>query len=121
MQRRCRAFGNTCKYHEEKQTDVAIAVQMVGDALLGKVDRLVLLTADSDQIPAAKFLQTLPGIELSLMYLPDRMSHARDLGNQIADRAEITSGRLGTCVLPRTVRDKNGRAVAFRPALYDVA
>jgi uncharacterized LabA/DUF88 family protein len=119
VDRKCRAFGNTCAFHEEKQTDVGIAVKMVTDALLGKVDRLVLLTADSDQIPTAKFLNTLPNIALTLIYPPKRGPLARELGKQILDRDELTAGRLGTCVFPRTVKDGQGKAVAFRPALYE--
>jgi hypothetical protein len=119
VERKCRAFGNTCAFHEEKQTDVGIAVKMVTDALLRKVDRLVLLTADSDQIPTAKFLNKLPNIALTLIYPPNRGPMARDLGKQIPDRHELTAGRLETCVFPRTVKDRKGKAVAFRPALYE--
>ena len=119
VDRKCKAFGNTCGFHEEKQTDVGIAVKMVTDAMSGAVDRLILITADSDQIPTAKFIQALPGVALTLMYPPNRGSQARDLGNNIPDKHEITAGRLGTCVFPRTVKDPRGKAVAFRPALYE--
>jgi uncharacterized LabA/DUF88 family protein len=119
VDRKCRAYGNTCPFHEEKQTDVGIAVKMVTDAMSGGVDRLVLLTADSDQIPTARFIGSLPKTELTLMFPPNRGSQARDLGNHIPDRHEITPGRLGTCVFPRTVVDKRGKPVAFRPAIYE--
>jgi uncharacterized LabA/DUF88 family protein len=120
VDRRCRAFGKVCAFHEEKQTDVGIAVKMVTDAMAGKVDRLVLLTADSDQIPTAKFIKSLPKVSLTLIYPPNRGSHARELGNHIPDRYELTAGRLGTCIFPRTVKDASGKAVAFRPAAYDL-
>ena len=119
VDRKCRTFGNTCAFHEEKQTDVGIAVKMVADALLGKVDRLILLTADSDQVPTAKFINTLPGIALTLIYPPNRGTLARHLGKEIQDRRELTAGRLETCVFPRTVKDGKGKSVAFRPALYE--
>lgn len=119
VDRKCKAFGNTCSFHEEKQTDVGIAVKMVSDAMSGRADRLILLTADSDQIPTAKFIRSLSTTSLTLMYPPNRGSQSRDLGNHIPDRHEITPGRLGTCVFPRTVKDAQGKAVAFRPALYE--
>jgi uncharacterized LabA/DUF88 family protein len=121
VDRRCRAFGKVCPFHKEKQTDVGIAVKMVTDAMAGKVDRLILLTADSDQIPTAKFIKSLPGVSLTLIYPPNRGSHARDLGNHIPDRHELKPGRLQTCIFPRTVMNQRGKAVAFRPALYDAS
>ena len=91
---------------------------MVSDALRGDVNRVILLTADSDQIPAVKFLSTLQTVKVTLIYPPGRASHARDLGDQVPDRRELTVGRLLTCLLPRTVYDEGGRAVAFMPAVY---
>jgi uncharacterized LabA/DUF88 family protein len=120
VDRRCRAFGKICPFHEEKQTDVGIAVKMVTDAMSARVDRLILLTADSDQIPTAKFIKSLPGVSLTLVYPPNRGSYARDLGAHIPDRHELSAGRLGTCIFPRTVKNASGKAVAFRPAVYDM-
>jgi len=77
VDRKCKAFGNTCAFHEEKQTDVGIAVKMVSDAMSGRVDRLILLTADSDQIPTAKFIRSLSTTSLTLMYPPNRGSQSR--------------------------------------------
>jgi uncharacterized LabA/DUF88 family protein len=115
----CREFDRYCNFHEEKQTDVAIAVKLVADALSGDVSRQILMTADSDQIPAAKLVSGLPDVKLSLVFPPGRAKEARDLGNIITDRIELTAGRLGTAQLPRTVHDAQGKAVAFRPAIYD--
>jgi uncharacterized LabA/DUF88 family protein len=117
-QKHCRDHARYCSFHEEKQTDVAIAVKIVSDALSGNVDRVILLTADSDQIPTARFISALPNVGISLVYPPGRQSTARDLGNAIPDRTELTAGRLATCVLPRTVLDANGHAVAHMPAAY---
>jgi uncharacterized LabA/DUF88 family protein len=114
----CPQFGHQCKFREEKQTDVAIAVKLVSDALSGEVDRAILVTADSDQIPAARLVKSLPGVTLSLVFPPNRASHARELGAIIPDRRELTEGRLRNCPLPRTVFDSNGKPVAHMPALY---
>lgn len=116
--KRCRLYERNCKFHEEKQTDVAISVKIVADALSGAVDRVILLTADSDQIPTAKFIASLPNVSITLVYPPGRGKEARDLGNVIPDRTELTPGRLGTALLPNTVTDRTGKAVAFMPARY---
>jgi uncharacterized LabA/DUF88 family protein len=113
----CFETGRNCKFYEEKQTDVAIAVSLVSDALLGNFSRAILVTADSDQIPAAKFVRAL-GFEVSLFYPPNRASLARELGQIVTNRSEITSGRLGTCIMPQSVKDASGRPVAFMPSLY---
>jgi uncharacterized LabA/DUF88 family protein len=114
----CVTFDRNCKFYEEKQTDVGISVQMVSDALLGRCDRAILITADSDQIPTAQFISALDRPKLTLYFPPNRAQQARDLGNIIPDRRELTVGQLRTCRLPRTVYDGSGKAVAHMPALY---
>ena len=114
----CPEFSHRCRFREEKQTDVAIAVKLVSDALSGAVERAILVTADSDQIPAARFVSALPNVALSLVFPPNRASHARELGALIPDRRELTEGRLRNCPLPRTVFDATGKLVAQMPALY---
>lgn len=113
----CYKHDRTCPFREEKQTDVAIGIEMVRDAMAGNAERLVLVTADSDQVPTAKMINGL-GVPLSLIFPPGRAGEARDLGNLIPDRKELTLGQLLTCPLPRTVYNSVGKAVAFMPALY---
>src|SRR3989339_1276121 len=43
--------------HEEKQTDVNIAVYLIRGALLDEFDTAVLVTADSDLVPAIRALK----------------------------------------------------------------
>lgn len=116
----CSAHDRFCAFREEKQTDVGIAVEIVKDALSGQVDRVVLVTADSDQIPTARLIASLPHISMTLCTPPNRMQEARDLGNLISDRRELTVGHLLTCRLPRDVRDNAGNVVASCPAFYEI-
>lgn len=116
--RKCFKQDRTCPFREEKQTDVNIAIHMTRDALSGKFQRLVLITADSDQVPTAKLINEIDGVRLSLIYPPGRGPEARDLGNHIPDRKELTVGQMLTCQLPRTVYDSQGKPVAFMPAHY---
>lgn len=116
--RLCYKERRSCPFREEKQTDVSIAIEMVKDALTGAASRLVLVTADSDQVATAKMIAGIEGVSLTLLFPPGRAQEARDLGNQIPDRKELSVGQLLTCPLPRTVRDAAGNAVAFMPAAY---
>ena len=114
----CNEYGRNCPFYEEKQTDVSIAISIVADALNDRFDRALLITADSDQLPVAKFFASVPHKKLSLAFPPGRASQARELGAHIQDRREITEGRLANCLLPRTVLDHAGKPVAWMPALY---
>ena len=116
--RLCLTQNRECRFYEEKQTDVGIAIKMVSDAMVGKFDRAILITADSDQIPTARFIAEMPERRLSLLFPPGRASHARELGSVVPDRRELTVGQMRTCLLPRTVKDQSGKAVAHMPAIY---
>ena len=114
----CYTQSRSCAFREEKQTDVAIGIQMVRDAISGEVHRQILITADSDQIPTAKMLAEIGSVATTLFFPPGRAHDARHLGDHFVDRKEITPGRLLTCELPRSVRDLNGKVVATMPAIY---
>lgn len=80
--RHCPINKIKCPDREEKQTDVAIGVQMVSDALLGKFSRAVLVTADTDQIPTVKTIKNLrPDVKMVLAAPPNRLATARELGD----------------------------------------
>jgi 6-hydroxy-3-succinoylpyridine 3-monooxygenase len=55
---------------EEKKTDVNIAVHMIDDAINGRVDRIVIVSGDSDLEPAAAWIRKrYPKIKMTV-YLP---------------------------------------------------
>jgi 6-hydroxy-3-succinoylpyridine 3-monooxygenase len=57
---------------EEKRTDVAIGVQLVDDAYRDIADRFVLVSGDSDLVPAVRLLkQRFPDKEV-IVYVPTR-------------------------------------------------
>jgi uncharacterized LabA/DUF88 family protein len=115
----CSEKKGFCSRYEEKQTDVAIAVRIIGDALDNEFDRAVLITADSDQIPLVQFVRTrFPKKRITLAAPPGRAKDARKLGELVHERQPITDGRLSTCLLPRDVLDTKGKKVASRPAQY---
>ena len=113
----CEKEQKNCHFREEKQTDVGIAVKMISDALAGNADRMIIVTADSDQIPTAKAINAIDGPKLSLAFPPGRAQEARELGALIPDRIELHVERLLECRLPRSVI-KSGAVVATMPALY---
>lgn len=113
----CERHERNCPFREEKQTDVGLAVKMLTDAVGRKANRLILVTADSDQIPTARAIRAVEGVRLTLAFPPGRSKEARELGELIPDRLELTVERLRECKLPRSV-EVDGKVVAVMPAVY---
>jgi uncharacterized LabA/DUF88 family protein len=112
--RRCHSCGARWIGHEEKETDVQIAVHMVADALKGNVDRLIAITADTDLGPAIRMIaSSTPKCEVFVAAPPRRFGKCRSL----KPRLELTPGRLAKCLLPEEVQRADGRMVK-RPPSY---
>jgi hypothetical protein len=87
--RRCNECGARWIAHEEKETDVHIAARVVVDACEDRFDRAILITADSDLVPAITIVKArFPRKEIFVAAPPKRMSAARGL----QPRLEITQG-----------------------------
>lgn len=66
---KCHKCLATYKSHEEKQTDVNIAVQIVADAAADKFDRAIIISADTDLIPAITTVHKLtPEKEIGVLF-----------------------------------------------------
>lgn len=75
---------------EEKITDVNIATQILGDCYLKKVDRVVLVTADSDLLPPLRFLlDEIKSVKVKLIFPPNNFSS--DLFNFMKERRQKVS------------------------------
>lgn len=119
VQKQCTIFERACPRYEEKQTDVAISTTIMADAIKNRLDRAILITADSDQVPLARRMSELfPNVAMTLSAPPGRQHQARELGDVIQDRVPLTLGRLHAHRLPRDVLDGQGRKVATMPAIY---
>ena len=110
----CFTCGASWRSHEEKQTDVRMAVDMVADALEGKLDVAAVVTADSDLRPAVEKVRSTNGKRILVIAPPGRFSRARDLRHNVA----ITPGRIHRHLLPQGITVE-GRVVATRPSQYD--
>jgi uncharacterized LabA/DUF88 family protein len=118
VKKHCRKFDQFCKFDQEKQTDVNLAVEILSDCYDSKIDRILLVTADSDHVPLLKRLrQRFPAIKIFLIAPPRRLGEARELGSMAHNRFELTAGRLREHLLPRTIKSGH-RIVATCPASY---
>jgi uncharacterized LabA/DUF88 family protein len=116
----CKGYERYCKFSEEKRTDVALASTYLVDAMSGLAERIIIVTADSDQIPCVTAVQVhCPLVSIELAPPPGRAAQARELASIFTKKPkEISEGRLAGCLFPRNVTNDAGRVVARCPAAY---
>ena len=115
----CEKFGRRCSFFEEKKTDVALATDMLSDCYERAIERTLLFSADSDQVPAVEHIRRrFPRNKIHMIAPPGRLSQARELSAACTSFAELSAGRLRQCALPHDVRDGRGRLVAACPSRY---
>lgn len=85
---RCRYPGRRVyKIPEEKKTDVNIAVHMLDDAYRGCCERIVLVSGDSDLVPAINIIKDRqPHIEV-IVYIPSKHPN-RGAARELRDSAD---------------------------------
>jgi uncharacterized LabA/DUF88 family protein len=103
--------------HTEKQTDVNIAVRMVALAHENKFDKLILVTADSDQVPALKLIRTLHP-EKTLASLVPIGRGSNEIYKVCHINYQMTEQHLKDCQLPDIVEWKSQGIRIARPAHY---
>ena len=111
----CHKCNQIFTSHEEKQSDVNIALQMISDAVEDKYDRAVIISADSDLLPVIKTIQYhRPEKEIGVM-LPIGLS-SFDLRQNVAFRFKMKESLLKNCQFPDEINI--GGAIIKRPATW---
>lgn len=67
------------KKHEEKETDVAIAIKLFELFYLDKCDICVIVTGDTDLVPAVKTCQIHFPLKKIIFFIPYNRSHNKEL------------------------------------------
>jgi uncharacterized LabA/DUF88 family protein len=117
-QRRCFKCKTSWTAHEEKESDVNIAVQMIESAVAGEFDQAFLVTGDSDLKAPLRFLRThFPRKRLKVIAPPGRR-HSKELWGLATDHAAVKTQHLARSLLPKTTTIA-GEIVAIRPTSYD--
>jgi len=109
---RCHVCGSRYTAREEKQTDVNIAVHLLSDAMNDEFDRAVIISGDTDLIPAIEAVhRDAPDKEIGVMF-PLRRFH--DTLKKTADFSVTMKERmLDECQFPGEV--KVGGTIIERP------
>jgi uncharacterized LabA/DUF88 family protein len=117
---RCHGCKATWKSREEKETDVHFALTFLEDAIDGVFDRAIIVSADSDYVPAVRRVRArLPGREVFLAAPPGRFGDAHELRKVCTSAIAMTPGRLAKCLLPEQIVDATGKVLVARPPQYD--
>ncbi|MBN2320988.1 MAG: NYN domain-containing protein [Acidobacteria bacterium] len=98
----CHLCHQRFRTHKEKRTDVNIAVRVVADAVKDLYDRAVLVTADSDLIPAIQTVHELaPAKQIGVMIPIGRNSY--DLKNTADFIKKMPQAKLKHACFPQSL------------------
>jgi uncharacterized LabA/DUF88 family protein len=117
------AYCSKCHHkwigHEEKQSDVNIALWMFREAYRSSYDEAFLVSQDSDLAPALELIKEMPKVRrIKLIGTPAR-PHSKELAHSATKLVKITIRHLEKSLLPEEILDAKGKLVAKRPAKYD--
>jgi uncharacterized LabA/DUF88 family protein len=115
----CRNCKATWTGHEEKESDVNLALQLLDDCYRDLIDVAYIITTDSDLTPAAALVRTrFPGMDLVTVSCLGR-SHSKEILKVCQRKANISEQLLERCLMPEEILDEQGNTIAVRPKEYD--
>ena len=105
--------------YEEKRTDVNIALWMLHDAQMGLCDRIVLVSGDSDLVPAVSMIKNqFPDKEV-VVYIPARNA-IREAAVELRSAADknrtLPLQLLAKAQFPARIADGAGRVICKPPS-----
>ncbi|MUL38233.1 NYN domain-containing protein [Gloeocapsopsis dulcis] len=111
----CKYQGNKLyKVPEEKGTDVNIALQMLDDAYQSACDRMILVSGDSDLVPAVKLVKKRhPKIQITV-YIPanhPKRGAAKELRNVADKHKTLPSALLSKAQFPQSLIGISGKTI----------
>jgi len=112
----CDYCGKSNLHPQEKKTDVNIATRLICDGLADIYDTAILVTADSDLIPAIQAIKKLkPNKRIIVAFPPNRYS--KELEDATHAKITIWEPMLRKNGLPAIIK-RNGLADVVRPEKY---
>lgn len=116
---RCKTCGAVWPRHEEKESDVNLAVYIVREAYEKKYDSAFIVTQDSDLEPAVKLTEAVrPGF-LRLL-TPPGIFPSREISRAVLGRvSQIKQIHLEHSLMNAEYCDDSGAVVVQRPAAYN--
>lgn len=117
--RACKKCGNTWKAHEEKETDVRIALAVIEDGYDNLYDRALIVSGDSDLVPVIQKARARFVDKTYYVAVPPRQYAAsRDIRSTGHGYFELRPARLARCLFDENVTNNDGEVIAVRPDEY---
>jgi hypothetical protein len=119
--RTCKSCGAQWVQHEEKETDVNIALWLLREAYRDSFDQAFILSRDSDLTPAVRMVLGEFSNKRIKMISPPNAGHSKEIG-QLVGRHNLVSVKelhLERSLLPATIADPNNVVIVQRPPTYD--
>ncbi|EJW21397.1 hypothetical protein IMCC14465_11930 [alpha proteobacterium IMCC14465] len=112
---KCKICEKEFSKHEEKETDVNIAVHMIDAAHSDEVDYFILISGDTDLSPAIKFIkENYPDKIIKIIAPPRRAnSEMRRIGDRFR---ELRAHHLADNLFPEEIQTAKGMII--RPDKY---
>ena len=115
-QRNCRECNVSWIGHEEKETDVNIAIWMLNEAYKDTFDTAFLISRDSDLVPAVKMIKSnFPNKKIKII-APSNNKHSKDLAKAADYTSTISYNNIETSLLPDIISYK--KITAIMPIEY---
>jgi len=111
--------GHVWLRHEEKQSDVALAVRMIEDAYEGEIGTFYMLSCDTDHMPTLRMFQkkfASKGKRLVCVAPPSRSMPTEMQGHSNAS-ITLKPANIKACLLPAMLVARDGSKIR-RPADY---
>ena len=104
--------------HEEKESDVNLALYLLRDAYEDRYDIAYVISSDSDLVPAMRMVrEIMPQKRIITVAAPQR-GHAQSALSLGLEKRKININQLRRCLFPHEVKDAAGLVVARCPDKY---
>jgi uncharacterized LabA/DUF88 family protein len=116
--RKCPSCHHRWQGHEEKETDVNIALYLLNEAYKNTYDAALIISRDSDLKPAmAMVRQEFPDKQL-IVVAPPHLGHSVDLLSAASSKKKITKSQIEKSLFPESILGRDGEVIATRPEKY---
>jgi uncharacterized LabA/DUF88 family protein len=116
--RKCPSCTHRWIGHEEKETDVNIALFLLDSAYQNLFDHALVITNDSDLAPAIQITRKRFPEKRITTIAPPNYYHSNELIKVSSDKARIRPEHLERCLLPSIVTDASRLISVSRPVEY---
>ena len=118
--RYCKLCEETSKTHEEKQTDVNIALHLLRDAYKNTYDKAILVSQDSDLCPAVNMVKQNFPEKIIKIVSPLNSPHSKEMAKIVSreNLSEIKKFHIERSLFNQQEELKNGKIIT-RPEKYN--